>query len=259
MAERKEKKDYFDIMIKTKSSQDQIASYLVQAILGLRDRENKNESIRLSGSGSAIPNVILVAEIIRARLKGLSSIVTLENVHKEINENGQKSIISIPAIRIKLTCNPTQEELQQPGYQAPGDVQDDKKIELFDYIMIYAKNLYFLKQKDGQKQNYNSNHKQTGQHNEKNQQIQDVQARGELKTRGGAQVQIVHRRPEELRRKPDEPENQERHEQDQTYNKKNYRPKQMHDQTKQYSSQQQREGQFRPKQGEIKTRGGNRR
>ncbi|CAD8079132.1 unnamed protein product [Paramecium primaurelia] len=253
MAERKEKKDYFDIMIKTKSSQDQIASYLVQAILGLRDRENKSESIRLSGSGSAIPNVILVAEIIRARLKGLSSIVTLENVHKEINENGQKSIISIPAIRIKLTCNPTQEELQQPGYQAPGDVQDDKKIELFDYIMIYAKNLYFFKWKDGQKQNYNSNHKQTGQHYEKNQQIQDVQPRGELKTRGGAQ--IGNRRPEELRRKPDEPENQERHE----YNKKNYRPKQMHDQTKQQSSQQQREGQFRPKQGEIKTRGGNRR
>ena len=37
--------------------------------MGLRDRENKSESIRLSGSGSAIPNVILVAEIIRARLK----------------------------------------------------------------------------------------------------------------------------------------------------------------------------------------------
>ncbi|CAD8088870.1 unnamed protein product [Paramecium sonneborni] len=108
-----EKREKFDIMIKTKASQDQIASYLVKAVLGLRDRENKSESVRLFGGGSAIPNVILVAEIIRARYKGLSSIVTLENMEKEINENGQVNKISIPAIRIKLTCKPTQEELNQ--------------------------------------------------------------------------------------------------------------------------------------------------
>ena len=64
-----DRREKFDIMIKTKASQDQIATYLVKAVLGLRDRENKSESVRLFGSGSAIPNVILVAEIIRARYK----------------------------------------------------------------------------------------------------------------------------------------------------------------------------------------------
>ncbi|CAD8186140.1 unnamed protein product [Paramecium octaurelia] len=249
---KKEKKDCFDIMIKTKSSQDQIATYLVQAILGLRDRENKSESIRLQGSGSAIPNVILVAEIIRARHKGLSSIVTLENIQKEILENGQKSTISIPAIRIKLTCNPTKEEQEQPGYQAPGDVKDDKKIELYDYIMIYARNLYFWKGKEGQKPNHNQPQKKV---------VQQIEERGVLKSRGAAEVQVGKRYPEELKRKPDEPEHREKHEQDnrgQTYSKQSSRPKQINDHSKQYSSQD-KEGQFRPKQGEIKTRGGNRR
>ncbi|CAK82986.1 unnamed protein product (macronuclear) [Paramecium tetraurelia] len=245
---KKERKDFFDIMIKTKSSQDQIASYLVQAILGLRDRENKSESIRLSGSGSAIPNVILVAEIIRARHKGLSSIVTLENIQKEILENGSKSIISIPAIRIKLTCNPTKEEQEQPGYQAPGDVKDDKKIELYDYIMIYARNLYFWKGKEGQKQTYNQPQKRTDQ---------QIEERGELKTRGGAQVQVGKKNPEELRRKPDEPEYREKHEQE-NRDKRYSKPKPITYQSKQYSSQD-KEGQFRPKQGEVRTRGGNRR
>jgi pyruvate dehydrogenase complex dehydrogenase (E1) component len=41
----------------------------VKAVLGLRDRENANESVRLFGSGAAIPDVILVTEIIRARYK----------------------------------------------------------------------------------------------------------------------------------------------------------------------------------------------
>lgn len=56
-------------MVKSKSSQHEIAAYLVKAVLGLRDRENASESVKLFGSGSAIPVVVLVTEIIRARYK----------------------------------------------------------------------------------------------------------------------------------------------------------------------------------------------
>ncbi|CAD8087301.1 unnamed protein product [Paramecium primaurelia] len=232
-----------DIKIKSKASQDQIAQYLVKAVLLLRDRENQSESVRLSGIGSAISNVILVAEIIRARFKGLSSIATLENIEKQIEDNEVKSKIYIPKITIKLTCNPSQEELQQPGYQAPGDVKDDKKFELFQYVMIYAKNLFFLRE-NRQRQNKNQS-----QQNEKVGQSQVV--RGELKSRGNAQVQ---------RRKPDQPEynNQNRD------NQKITRPKPQYNQSnsnyKQKNSGEIRNNQveIRTKQGEIRTRGGSR-
>lgn len=47
----------------------------MKVVLGLRDKENVDQSVRLLGSGTAISHVILVAEIIRARIKNVSSIV----------------------------------------------------------------------------------------------------------------------------------------------------------------------------------------
>ncbi|CAD8184560.1 unnamed protein product [Paramecium pentaurelia] len=234
-----------DIMIKSKSSQDQIAEYLVKAVLLLRDRENQSESVRLFGCGKAIPNVILVAEIIRARFKGLSSITTLENLEQQIEENGVKSKIYISAIRIKLTCNPSQEELQQPGYQAPGDVKDDKKFELFQYVMIYTKNLFFLRGENRQRQ-----YKNQSQQNEK--VGQSYEGRGELKSRGNAQVQ---------RRKPDQPEyneNQKRDQQKITRPKPQYNQSNSNFQQKNSGEIRNKQVEIRTKQGEIRTRGGNR-
>ncbi|CAK85659.1 unnamed protein product (macronuclear) [Paramecium tetraurelia] len=251
-----DQKEKTDIKIKSKSSQDQIAQYLVKAVLFLRDRDNKSESVRLFGAGSAIPNAILVAEIVRARFKGLSSIATFENMQKsiEVNENGQtkKIQIAIPAIRIKLTCNPTQEELNQPGYQEPGEVKDEKKFELFPYVMIYAQNLFFSRENKPKqnKQNREDNNKQSNQD------------RGKLITRGDSHAQ---------RRKPDQQDQKESYrggsrsrervnEREQQRNQKNYkpggRPRPIQNQSNFNLSSQDREN--RTKQGEIKTRGGNR-
>ncbi|CAD8092601.1 unnamed protein product [Paramecium sonneborni] len=257
-----EKREKFDIMIKTKSTQDQIASYLVKAVLGLRDRENKSESVRLFGSGSAIPNVILVAEIIRARYKGLSSIVTLENMERDKNENGQTIKIIIPAIRIKLTGKPTQEEQELAGYQAPGYVDDSKKVELFEYVMIYAKNLYFWSGKDRQRQNNNNNtsYKQPAQQIEKSdrgiQSKDDLPERGEMKIRGGANIQ---KKQDDFKRKPDQTEYDDKKDRDyreQQRNTNSIRPR-PYNQSKQNISQKKDE-EIRTKQGEIRSRGGSR-
>ncbi|CAD8183042.1 unnamed protein product [Paramecium octaurelia] len=256
-----EQREKSDIMIQSKSSQDQIAQYLVKAVLFLRDRDNKNESVRLYGAGSAIPNVILVAEIIRARFKGLSSIATFENMKKNIDvkENGEtKNIpIVIPAIRIKLTCNPTQEELDQPGYQAPGEVKANGKFDLFSYVMIYAKNLYISKNK---KPRPNKDYSYSNKfQNEKQKQPQED--RVALITRGDSHA---------LKRKPDQPDQKESYRRssrsqerlnDRQSNERNSkfrtrpRPIQNHSNLN-FSSQNDREN--RTKQGAIKTRGGNR-
>lgn len=49
----------------------------------MRDKENEEGVVRLLGSGTAIPHVILVSEIIRSRIKGVSSIVEFESLEKE--------------------------------------------------------------------------------------------------------------------------------------------------------------------------------
>lgn len=61
----------------------------MKAVLGLRDRENKSESVRLFGSGSAIPNVILVAEIIRARYKVINKLMIGIKFNCHIREYGE--------------------------------------------------------------------------------------------------------------------------------------------------------------------------
>ncbi|CAD8070094.1 unnamed protein product [Paramecium sonneborni] len=138
-------KERFDIMVKGKSTQDQIASYLVQVVLGLRDKENTQQSIRLLGCGQAIHHTILVAEIIRSRIQGLYSISEIESKQSQINNNNdqqQQDQFFNPAIRITLTMNPTEDEKLMPGFQEPNEVKDDKNIELFDYVMMYIRNLY---------------------------------------------------------------------------------------------------------------------
>ncbi|CAD8074638.1 unnamed protein product [Paramecium sonneborni] len=151
-------KERFDIMVKGKSTQDQIASYLVKVILGLRDKENIQQAVRLLGCGSAIPNTILVAEIMRSRIKGLYSISEFESkLQQRNNPNDQQQQLQFfnPAIRIKLTMNPTEDEKLMPGFQEPNEVDDDKHIELFDYVMMYIRNLYFWRGgvKDDQRNN----------------------------------------------------------------------------------------------------------
>ncbi|CAD8153307.1 unnamed protein product [Paramecium pentaurelia] len=157
-------KDPFDIMIKGKSTQDQIASYLVKVVLGLRDKENTQKSVKLLGSGAAIPHAILVAEIIRSRIKGVNSITQFESMEKDIQDQDNKEQsfhLFIPAIRITLTMNPTEEEKLMPGFQIQNEVGDDKNIELFDYVMMYIRNLYYWKGKAKEgKDNDHRNYKQ---------------------------------------------------------------------------------------------------
>lgn len=39
--------------------------------------------------------------------------------------------------------NPTEEEKLMPGFQLQNEVGEDKHIQLFDYVMMYIRNLYF--------------------------------------------------------------------------------------------------------------------
>ncbi|CAD8158461.1 unnamed protein product [Paramecium octaurelia] len=196
-------KDPFDIKVKGKSTQDQIASYLVKVVLGLRDKENTQKSVKLLGSGSAIPHAILVAEIIRSRIKGVNSITQFESMpkeNKEQNDKYQDNQFYIPAIRITLTMTPTEEEKLMPGFQLENEVGEDKHIELFDYVMMYIRNLYFSKgnfqdqkrdnknnrenqrkEEDGRKNketksNYNDNPDRRQDNKYKQQQQRDYQA-----------------------------------------------------------------------------------
>lgn len=87
-----------------------MASYLVKAILWLRDVQNTERTIYLSGIGSAIPIVSLITEILRKKLSNLSSVFEFANA-----EDNTQDFCCL--FKVKLTFNPTEEDKQKPGYQ----------------------------------------------------------------------------------------------------------------------------------------------
>jgi len=80
----------------------------------LLDKDKKITSVTLKGLGETIPRVLLVAEILRRRIKGLHQInkisnTTIEEIY-EPTENGLDTVIvkrTLSMLEIKLTTEPT--------------------------------------------------------------------------------------------------------------------------------------------------------
>jgi len=88
--------------------------YIVYAAALLLDKDKKITSVTLKGLGETIPRVLLVAEILRRRIKGLHQInkisnTTIEEIY-EPTENGLDTVIvkrTLSMLEIKLTTEPT--------------------------------------------------------------------------------------------------------------------------------------------------------
>ncbi|CAD8121812.1 unnamed protein product [Paramecium sonneborni] len=119
-----------------------LANYLCQTLLKLRDRNNQYQAVELLGNSSAIPTCILIAEIITKNTPGLSQITYFQ---QQDNKHDYESCST--GIKIRLTYNPTEVELQQPGFQQK---EVDNRLQnnwddLYKFVMMYSNNLSMFK------------------------------------------------------------------------------------------------------------------
>ncbi|CAD8096183.1 unnamed protein product [Paramecium primaurelia] len=131
----------------------ELTNYLCQAVLKLRDRNNQQQAIELLGTAGAIPTCILITEIITKNISGLSQITSFEQ--DNINDDQESPSIGI---KIKLTYNPTEVEMNQPGYQQKSVDQNNKNNnwdDLYQFIMMYSNDLSKFKNHDQKRQLFN--------------------------------------------------------------------------------------------------------
>ncbi|CAD8195947.1 unnamed protein product [Paramecium octaurelia] len=123
-------------------SQQIITGYLCQAVLKLRDRNNLQQAIELVGTSNAIPICVLIAEIITTNSPGLSQITYFQKDNK--TQDQQSSQIGI---RIKLTYQPTESEMREPGFQQRkvDPLKQHNWDDLYKFILLYSKDLSMIK------------------------------------------------------------------------------------------------------------------
>ncbi|CAK58208.1 unnamed protein product (macronuclear) [Paramecium tetraurelia] len=123
-------------------SQQIITGYLCQSVLKLRDRKNLQQAIELVGTSNAIPICVLIAEIITKNSPGLSQITYFQKDNKTQDQESSQI-----GIRIRLTYQPTEAEMREPGYQLRevDPLKQHNWDDLYKFILTYSKDLSMIK------------------------------------------------------------------------------------------------------------------
>ena len=99
-------------------------SYIIYAaVLFL---EKQFDTVVLKGIGETIPQMLMVADVLRRRIKGIHQVNTISSINVqdiyEPLEEGLDTVIvtrTLSMLEVKLTTKPSAEDLKAAGYQKP--------------------------------------------------------------------------------------------------------------------------------------------